>query len=213
MRCSALGSSGSGRPRRCRLERAPGALRLGRGQCRVVRPRSRLVVAQQLDDLARHALRPQLRLHQAPPARAWRSRCSSHQRAKSASSTSPGRASRSSVAPITSALAAARARRRSTSHRVRGRVPGSGRDLHAPRVGPGRSASRSVGAGVRPSLRRGSLRLADALDADVDARHLAADLVLDLLGDLGVRLQEVAGVLAALAQPRVAVVEPGARLR
>ena len=57
-----------------------------------------------------------------------------------------------------------------------------------------------------------SLGLADSLDRDFDSRDLAANLSLQLLRDILVRLEELLGLLAALAQSQVSVVEPGARL-
>src|SRR5438094_235270 len=63
------------------------------------------------------------------------------------------------------------------------------------------------------TARRPLLRLGDPLDADLDRGHLAADLRLDAVRELGVRFQEVARVLATLAEARLAVVEPRAGLR
>src|SRR5690606_25667996 len=73
---------------------------------------------------------------------------------------------------------------------------------------------RRRGAGGRSSVTRPRLlRLADALDADLDARDLAANLVVDLRRDLGVLLQELSGVLASLAEADIPVLEPGTGLR
>jgi len=57
------------------------------------------------------------------------------------------------------------------------------------------------------------LRLGNALGSDLDARDLATDLVVDLLRDLDVLPEELAGILSTLAETDVPVVEPRARLR
>jgi hypothetical protein len=54
------------------------------------------------------------------------------------------------------------------------------------------------------------LGLGDALHGDVDVSDLRADLVLELLDDVLVGAQELLGLLAALTETDVAIVEPGA---
>ncbi len=110
---------------------------------------------------------------------------------------------------MTSSVAAARRRRRSISQRVRGLVPRKATAISSARSPSG--ASRGCGRRFRDELATPApdlLRLADSLRADLDARDLPADLVVDLLGDLGVLLQEVPGVLTTLAEADIAVVEP-----
>src|SRR5438552_13568173 len=102
-------------------------------------------------------------------------------------------------------LARARRNRRSTSPRLRGRVARNRAAISRVASAPGGSVSLPV---RRRRIDAELLRLADALDSDLDGRHLAANLVLDLGGDLLVGLQEVARVLSSLSEPRLTIVEP-----
>src|SRR5918992_3505400 len=108
-----------------------------------------------------------------------------------------------SVAPV-------RFRRRSTSHRVRGRVARKRAAISKAPSLPG--GSRGPVRARRDGRMRALLGLADALHADLDRGDPGPDLVLDLGRDLRVGLEEVARVLAPLPQAGLALVEPGARL-
>src|SRR5512135_2550810 len=110
------------------------------------------------------------------------------------SGTVPYRAADSAAsAPPKISIPLARSKASSTKARQRVAYPG------APRLASAQPTARStwVPSGSSPPMRL--LRLADPLDADLDRGHLAADLVVDLRGDLGIRLEEVAGVLPALS--------------
>src|SRR5438309_7172164 len=114
---------------------------------------------------------------------------------------------------ITSSDAPARRSRRSSSQRVRGRVPRkrAAISIAASASGAGRLSAASWRR-RRPAIDArltGLLGFRDPLDANLDRGDLAADLGVDLVGQLGVILQEVTGVLTALPQAGLAVVEPG----
>src|SRR3954471_21446940 len=78
-------------------------------------------------------------------------------------------------------------------------------------AGPGgrRRRSPTPGAAAAPS----SLRLFDALDRQRHLGDLAADAAVDLRGDVRCALEELLRGLAALAEARLLVGEPRARLR
>src|SRR3989304_3776358 len=83
---------------------------------------------------------------------------------------------------------------------------------------PGSGPRRARPCGHRRGLvaprrwRAGSFGLRDALHRQGDRGDLRPDVRLDPLGDVLVRLEELLARLAALAQARLAVVEPGAGL-
>src|SRR5690606_13675754 len=112
----------------------------------------------------------------------------------------------------------ARGPRRDASPGVRSWAPHTG-PAHRPRSwwgegsDPGQGAGRSV-LGVRLGLLVHQLAVGagGCVVDDVAGAALGHDLCGDLGGGLGVVAEELLGVLAALAEPRVAVIEPGARL-